>query len=72
MVTTQVTPDRLTVMAELLSAIECEGATVEGWRNGRPLVQRSDGKAGLITGVTYLIPDLPYDDREAFDPRMEG
>lgn len=36
--------------------------------NGMPLVVRTNGKAGGTFGVTYLIDDIPYDDREAFDP----
>jgi len=33
-----------------------------------PRVCRADGRPGGTFGVTYLCRDMPYDDREAFDP----
>lgn len=40
--------------------------------DGMPLVQTRDRRFGSTFGVAYLVPDLPYDDLEAFDPRGVG
>jgi hypothetical protein len=48
------------------------GERIVGWRGGTPVVRHESGKAGLTVGVIYELDPVPYDDTEAFDPRMEG
>lgn len=46
-----------------------ESETLVGYGDdGMPRVCRADGRPGGTFGVTYLCRDMPYDDREAFDP----
>jgi len=47
------------------------GEVVIGWQDGVPVVRHPSGKAGFTYGVVYDLDPVPYDDTEAFDPRIE-